>query len=137
MTKIERLRLPEDNAVFGGNKVFDLFKYNPAVKAGGLVFIAGQVGIRADGTVPDSAEEQIRLAFQRLGEVLKQMGLDFSDLVELVSYHVGVDTQLATFRAVKDEFITADFPAWTILGVAALARPNMLIEIKAVAAARG
>lgn len=136
MSTIKRLRLPEDNAVFGGNKVFDLFKYSPAVTAGGLVFIAGQVGIRPDGTVPDEAGEQIRLAFQRLGEILKQQGLGFGDLVELVSYHVGIDGQLATFREIKDEFISADFPAWTILGVAALARPNLLIEIKAVAAAR-
>lgn len=136
MSKISRLRLPDDNAVFGGNKVFDLFKYNPAVTAGGLVFIAGQVGIRPDGTVPEDAGEQIRLAFVRLGEILKQQGLGFGDLVELVSYHVGIDSQLTTFREIKDEFIAADFPAWTIIGVAALARPNLLIEIKAVAAAR-
>jgi enamine deaminase RidA (YjgF/YER057c/UK114 family) len=133
---IQRLRLPEDDPTFGGNKVFDLFKYSPAVKAGGLVFIAGQVGIRADGTVPDSAAEQIERAFLRLGAVLGASGLGFGDLVELVSYHVGIEEQLAAFREIKDKFITRDFPAWTILGVAALARPNLLIEIKAVAAGR-
>ncbi|WP_151447791.1 RidA family protein [Lacisediminimonas profundi] len=136
MSRIERLRLPEDDPTFGGNKVFDLFKYSPAVKANGLVFIAGQVGILPDGTIPDSAEEQIRAAFTRLGAILKHEGLGFEDLVELVSYHVGVGEQLTTFREVKDEFITSDFPAWTILGVPSLARPNMVIEIKAVAAAR-
>jgi enamine deaminase RidA (YjgF/YER057c/UK114 family) len=136
MTNIQRLRLPESDPAFGGNKVFDLFKYSPAVKAGGLVFIAGQVGIRPDGTVPDLAADQIRLAFMRLGAILKYEELDFEDLVELVSYHVRIDEQLTTFREIKDEFITRDFPAWTILGVASLARPNLLIEIKAVAAAR-
>ena len=136
MTNIQRLRLPENDPTFGGNKVFDLFKYSPAVRAGGLVFIAGQVGIRPDGTVPDSAAEQIRLAFMRLGAILKHEGLGFEDLVELVSYHVRIDEQLTTFREIKDEFITRDFPAWTILGIASLARPNLLIEIKAVAAAR-
>ena len=136
MNHIERLRLPENDPTFGGNKVFDLFKYSPAVKAGGLVFIAGQVGLRPDGTVPETAEEQIRLAFQRLGAILQRQGLGFEDLVELVSYHVRIDEQLTTFRDVKDEFIRSDFPAWTILGVSSLARPNLLIEIKAVAAAR-
>lgn len=136
MTNIQRLRLPENDPTFGGNKVFDLFKYSPAVRAGGLVFIAGQVGIRPDGTVPDSAMDQIRLAFTRLGAILKHEGLGFEDLVELVSYHVRIDEQLTTFREIKDEFITRDFPAWTILGIASLARPNLLIEIKAVAAAR-
>lgn len=136
MSDIHRLRLPESDPTFGGNKVFDLFKYSPAVRAGGLVFIAGQVGIRPDGTVPDAADEQIRLAFTRLGAILKHEGLGFTDLVELVSYHVRIDEQLVKFREIKDEFIAKDFPAWTILGVAALARPNLLIEIKAVAATR-
>lgn len=55
---------------------------------------------------------------------------------DLASYQVRIDDQLTTFREVKERYITRDFPAWTILGVASLARPNLLIEIKAVAAAR-
>ena len=136
MTTIQRLRLPEDDPTFGSNKVFDLFQYSPAVRAGGLVFIAGQVGIRPDGTIPDSAEAQIELAFQRLGAILKHEGLGFEHLVELVSYHVRIDEQLGAFREIKERFIKAEFPAWTILGVASLARPNLLIEIKAVAAVK-
>lgn len=136
MSKIDRLRLAEDNPVFGSNKVFDLFKYSPAVKANGLVFIAGQVGIRPDGTLPETAEEQARVAFQRLGEILKHYGLGFEDLVELVTYHVNVTEEITGFRAVKDEFITADFPAWSIIGVPSLARDTLLVEIKAVACAR-
>ena len=136
MRDIQRLRLPDYDPTFGGNKVFDLFQYAPAVTAGGLVFIAGQVGMRPDGSVPDSAEAQIELAFQRLGAILQHRGLGFEDLVELVSYHVRIDEQLTAFRAIKERYITRDFPAWTILGVASLARPNLLVEIKAVAAAR-
>lgn len=133
---IQRLRLPENDPTFGGNKVFDLFQYSPAVKAGGLLFISGQVGIRADGSVPESVGEQIDLAFRRLGAILAHEGLGFGDLVELVSYHVRIDEQLAAFREIKERHIASDFPAWTILGVASLARPNLLVEIKAVAAAR-
>ena len=104
--------------------------------AGGLVFIAGQVGLRPDGSLPETAREQIELAFERLAAILRHLGLGFEDLVELVSYHVDVDAQLADFRAVKDRWIARDFPAWTILGVAALARPGLRVEIRAVAAAR-
>ncbi|HLU80179.1 MAG TPA: RidA family protein [Burkholderiaceae bacterium] len=136
MADIKRLRLPEDEPTFGSNKIFDLFKYSPAVTANGLVFIAGQVGIRPDGTIPETAEEQARVAFQRLGAILKHEGLGFEDLVELVTYHVDIENNLTAFREVKDEFIKADFPAWTILGVSSLARNTLYIEIKAVAAAR-
>lgn len=128
--------LSDPHPVLGSTEVFKRFNYAPAVAAGGLLFIAGQIGIRADGTVPASVEEQINLAFQRLGAILQAAGLGFGDLVELVSYHVDVNEQLAAFREIKDRYIKADAPAWTILGVAAWARPMLLVEIKAVAATR-
>ncbi|WP_087686884.1 RidA family protein [Pandoraea sp. PE-S2R-1] len=136
MSHIERLRLPEDDATFGGNRIFDLFQYSPAVTANGLVFIAGQIGLRADGTIPESPTEQIDAAFKRIAAVLTQLGLDFTDVVELVSYHTDLTSHLPDFRAVKAQYIRSDFPAWTILGIAALARPELIVEIKVVAATR-
>lgn len=136
MSQIDRLRLPDDDPTFGGNRIFDLFQYSPAVTANGMVFIAGQIGLRADGTIPESASEQADLAFQRIQAILTHLNLDFTDLVELVTYHVDVGANLKDFRAVKEKYIRSDFPAWTILGVAALARPELAIEIKAVAATR-
>ena len=136
MSKIERLHLPDDDATFGSNRIFDLFQYSPAVTANGLVFIAGQIGLRADGSIPEDPKEQIDVAFKRIEAVLKHMGLDFTDVVELVSYHVDVGSQLSTFREVKEQYIRSDFPAWTILGIAALARPELVVEIKVVAATR-
>jgi enamine deaminase RidA (YjgF/YER057c/UK114 family) len=136
MSNIQRLRLPETHAIFGSTKVFDTFQYSPAVTAGGLVFIAGQIGLRPDGTIPATAKEQIQCAFERLGAILQSLDLDFTSLVELVSYHVDLPSQLADFREVKEHYVRSDFPAWTILGVASLARPELVIEIKAVAAAK-
>ncbi|WP_043286975.1 RidA family protein [Paraburkholderia oxyphila] len=136
MSQIERLRLPEDDATFGSNRIFDLFQYSPAVTVNGLVFIAGQIGLRADGTIPQDPKEQIDVAFRRIEAVLEHLGLDFTDVVELVSYHVDVGSQLAVFREVKERYIRSDFPAWTILGIAALARPELIVEIKVVAATR-
>ncbi len=130
----ETVSLPAVHPVFGSTAVFNTFNYAPAVKAGGLLFIAGQVGIRNDGTVPDSAPEQIDLAFQRMGAILEAAGLGFEDMVELVSYHVNIGEQLAAFREIKDRYIAEHAPTWTILGVAALARPNLVVEIKAIAA---
>jgi enamine deaminase RidA (YjgF/YER057c/UK114 family) len=136
MSQVERLRLPEDDATFGSNRIFDLFQYSPAVTANGLVFIAGQIGLRADGSIPEDPKDQIDVAFKRIEAVLKHLGLDFTDVVELVSYHVDVGSQLATFREVKERYIRSGFPAWTILGVASLARPELIVEIKVVAATR-
>ena len=130
------VQVPDGHPVFGSTAVFGTFRYSPAVKAGGLVFVAGQVGLRADGTIPETAQEQGDWAFKRLGVILEAEGLGFGDLVELVTYHVDIDKQLTDFRQTKDRYIKEDFPAWTILGVAALARPTLLVEIRAVAAVR-
>lgn len=123
-------------AAAGGGTIFDKFQYSSAVKAGGLVFVAGQIGLNPDGSIPERPEQQFVNAFERLKLVLEEAGCQMSDLVELVSYHVGLHSHLADFAKVKAQYVPAPFPTWTILEIAGLARPGLIIEIKAVAAAR-
>lgn len=125
-------------AAAGGGTVFDKFQYSSAVKAGGLVFVAGQIGLNPDGSMPDKHEQQFINAFERIKLVLEEVGCQMSDLVELVSYHVGLNTNnhLADFMKVKAQYVPAPYPTWTILDIAGLARPGLVIEIKAVAVAR-
>ena len=125
-------------AAAGGGTVFDKFQYSSAVKAGGLVFVAGQIGLNSDGSMPDKHEQQFINAFERIKLVLEEVGCQMSDLVELVSYHVGLNTNnhLADFMKVKAQYVPAPYPTWTILDIAGLARPGLVIEIKAVAVAR-
>lgn len=130
--KKQTIALSNPHPILGGTEVFEAFRYSPAVRAGDLLFVAGQVGLRPDGSVPNDVSEQIELAFVRLGAVLEAAGARFDDLVEIVSYHVGME-QLATFREIKDRYVRQDFPTWTILGVATLARSTLKVEIKAVA----
>ena len=124
-------------AAAGGGTIFDKFQYSSAVKAGGLVFVAGQIGLNPDGSMPDTHEQQFVNAFERIKLVLEEAGCQMSDLVELVSYHVGLNTQnhLADFMKVKAQYVPAPYPTWTILDIAGLARPGLVIEIKAVAVA--
>ena len=76
-------------ATAGGGTIFDKFQYSSAVKAGGLVFVAGQIGLNADGSIPEKPEQRFVNAFERLKLVLEETGCAMTDLVELVSYHVG------------------------------------------------
>jgi len=123
-------------AVAGGGTIFEKFRYSSAVKAGGLVFVAGQIGLNPDGSMPEKPEQQFVNAFERLKLVLEEAGCGMSDLVELVSYHVGLSAHLAEFAKVKSQYVPEPFPTWTILDIAGLARPGLIIEIKAVAAAK-
>jgi len=108
------------------------FHYNPGVKAGNLLFIAGQVGRDANLNVVEGKEAQFVQAFENLKKVLTAAGATFDDVVEMVTYHTDMrDLQL--FITVKDRYYTGEYPAWTGVGVTALAMPGLMVEIKCVA----
>ena len=137
MTKTA-LTIPEGNATFDATRgLFENFGFSPAVRAGGLLFISGQVGLRPDGTVSEDVAEQCECAFQRMVEILRLEGLELEDLVEVTSYHVDMANTLPQFLPVKKYYTERPFPAWTMVGIEALARPIFKIEIRAVAALRG
>jgi len=125
--------LANPHPILGDTTMSERLGYSPAVRAGDLLFIAGQIGIRPDQSVPDDVSEQSRLAFERLGAILAAEGLGFEHLVELVSYHVDIQENFPAFVAVKNRYITRDFPTWTGLGVVGLARPGLMVEIKTIA----
>ncbi|MCC5986542.1 MAG: RidA family protein [Pararhodobacter sp.] len=116
-----------------GPTIFDRFQYSAAVRAGNFLYIAGQVGIGEDGSIPPTDAEQIENAFRRLKLVVEGAGFEMSNIIELVSYHVGIANNLADFMRIKTSYIGEPYPAWTILEVAGLARKELVIEIKAVA----
>lgn len=131
------LEITNDNLIFGDScSAFDQYGYSPAVRAGGLLFIAGSVGFHIDGSIPASVAEQSELAMLRIWEILRLEHLTMADLVEVISYHVDIHKNLASFMPVKERFFERPFPAWTIIGVEALALPELKIEIRAIAALR-
>lgn len=116
-----------------GSTIFKKFGYSPAVRAGDFLYVAGQIGLNSDGSMPANDEGQIVNAFDRLKIVLEEAGASLDDIVELVSYHVGLQNHLGKFVEIKSRYIREPYPTWTILEIAGLARPGLVIEIKAVA----
>lgn len=134
MTKKEAVN--PSNPIFAtkdGSTIFEKFGYSAAVRAGDFVYVAGQIGLNPDGSMPQDDETQIVNAFDRLKIVLDAAGCSLNDIVELVSYHVGLQKHLARFVEIKSRYIHAPCPTWTIIEIAGLARPGLVIEIKAVA----
>ena len=62
------------------------------------IYVAGQVGVRPDGTVPEDMEEQTAQAFQNIQSVLREKGMDLEDLVETRTYMINKD-DLPGYRA--------------------------------------
>jgi enamine deaminase RidA (YjgF/YER057c/UK114 family) len=95
---------------------------------------SGQTSVDADGSPqhPGDMAAQIGLALDNLEAVLAQAGMTFANLVRLNAYTTDVDAFLEHFAVVSDRLGTARF-ASTLLGVARLAVPELLVEIEATA----
>ncbi|MBX2869723.1 MAG: RidA family protein [Acidiferrobacterales bacterium] len=132
--------MKEDPKVIYPEQAPDYYRdwgFSPAIVSNGLIFVSGCTGTRDDGSVPEGVGEQTRIAFKRINLSLKEAGVDFSDVIEMTTYHIGLNHHLKEFRKVKSEFIGEPYPAWTAVGVSELASKGALIEIKVVARARG
>ncbi len=108
---------------------YDRFHFAPAVRVGDILLCSGQIGAGEDGRCPDDPAAEFRLAFEAVGTVLAEAGADFSNIVEMTTFHVGMD-ELGAFMKVKDAFMGEPHAAWTAIGCTALAIPGARVEIK-------
>jgi enamine deaminase RidA (YjgF/YER057c/UK114 family) len=104
------------------------------VSGGDLVFVSGIIGMRPDGSMPESAPEQIDLALQNLVTVLAAADAAPSDVVK-VNVFVRDDFRLVRddLREIRRKYFTGDFPVSTLVQVAGFADPRYLFEIEAIA----
>jgi len=104
---------------------------------GKLVFVSGQVGWDSELKLAGGGDlsEQARQALANLANALRAAGASPSDLTMVRAYIVGYKPEYAQQLApLFDEFLGgATPPASTWVGVQALAAPDLLIEIEAVA----
>jgi 2-iminobutanoate/2-iminopropanoate deaminase len=98
-----------------------------------LLFGAGQVGVDQDGAVGADIEEQARLVWRNIGEVLASAGMEITDIVQLNMLLLDRDDAPAA-RAVRSEALGDHRPATTLMYISGLSRPEWRIEIDFVAA---
>jgi enamine deaminase RidA (YjgF/YER057c/UK114 family) len=115
--------------------------YSHAVTVTGrLAFLAGQVALDADGRLvgPGDLAAQTEQALRNMQNVLHALGADWPDVVRLTWYVLdAADVQV--IRDVRDAFLRPSLgdrsnPASTLVQVAALVRPEWLVEVDAVVA---
>jgi len=97
------------------------------------LFTNGQVGTKLDGTTPETTSEQAEVAFTRLEAVLAASNMALSDIVRLTVFLTDQD-DVGTFVKARDRVMRHHKPGAIILIVKALARPELKIEIEAIAA---
>lgn len=109
--------------------------YSNGVSAPGggrWLHIAGQVAIAPDGTVPEDFEQQAHLAWRNLVAVLEDAGMTVADLVK-VNHFLVRPGDMAAYAAVRSGYLGEARPASTAIIVRALANPQWMVEVDAVA----
>jgi 2-iminobutanoate/2-iminopropanoate deaminase len=103
--------------------------FSSAVRVGDMLYLSGQIGNRADGTLPDGIDAQSRQVMDNIGGVLKSAGLSFNDVVKCT---VMIDDikQWGDFNKVYVTYFPAGkFPARSAFGADGLAL-GALIEVE-------
>lgn len=123
---------------FSPDGVHDATGYTHVVRfaKGSLAFISGQVGIKPNGEIAGAdLESQTRQVFANLGAALRALDASPSDVAKITVFVVNWSPELRpALTAGRGDFFGDEPPASTLLGVQALARPELLVEVEAVVA---
>lgn len=106
--------------------------YSPAVGAGDLVFVSGQIALAADGSVVGvTAAEQARKALENMQATLAAAGLEMSAVAKTTIFLKDIG-DFAAVNAVYAEFFREPYPARSTVEVARLPK-DLKVEIEAIA----
>ncbi|HEY4149990.1 MAG TPA: Rid family detoxifying hydrolase [Chitinophagaceae bacterium] len=108
--------------------------YNQAIKAGGLLFISGQVAINpATGNIDATdAIGETHQVMHNLKAILSQAGMNFSHVVKTTIFLSDMSL-FATVNEVYGKYFSSDFPARETVAVKGLPK-NVNVEISMIAA---
>ncbi len=113
------------------------FSHLTEVAADRLVFVSGQVSYDPAGNIIGVGDlaAQTRQVFVNLGHALEAAGSGFDRVVKLNFFVRNLsEAAVATIRHVRKEFLVETaLPASTLVGVAALAKEALLLEVEAYA----
>ena len=101
-----------------------------------IVQTSGQLGIRPDDTIPDSAFEQATVCFKNIAAILKDAGLEPKDTAHITAY-VTDRAHMAGYMQARDAFIGATdrLPSSTLLIVSGFTKEEFKVEVEVMAAA--
>ena len=104
-------------------------RWSNAIRAGDLLFISGMVSRSIEGK---GEYEQAKIIFTKIKNLVEAAGGTMDDVARVTIYVTNVKQNTEVWRA-RQEFFKGDFPASTLVQVAALGSPEMLVEIEAIA----
>jgi enamine deaminase RidA (YjgF/YER057c/UK114 family) len=112
----------------------DIIGFSRAVRAGDLIFVSGTVAWGPDGKLVGKGDvyAQAKQTIANIEGYLREAGASLKDVVRTRIYLIDIGRWEEVARAHREAFGEAP-PASSLLQISALAEPEMLVEIEAVA----
>ena len=107
--------------------------FSPGVRVGEFLFVSGQIAQGDDGQVvgPGDCDAQTRQVMARIRTIVEAAGATMQDVVKITTFLTDL-TDYPAFSAVRSETFPTSPPASSTVVVAALVRPEYLVEVEAV-----
>ena len=108
--------------------------FSPGVQVGEFLFISGTVGNDASGHLVGvgDCEAQTRQTFANIKAIAAAVGASMDDVVKITCFLVDVADYAAYGKVRSETFGNSGPPASSTVMVAALVRPEFLVEVEAI-----
>lgn len=128
--KIEQVLLDPDP--------YEPYRLSQALKVGDLLFVSGQTGIDENGELVGVGDfdAQADQTFRNLSRVLEAGGSSLADVVKVTIFLTDMAANFPKIVELRGKWFTPPYPADTIAEVRSLYRPEVEIEIEAIAVVR-
>jgi enamine deaminase RidA (YjgF/YER057c/UK114 family) len=125
MSKIFRVVSPEVTEPPSGT-------WSNCLVVDGVAYLAGMTAGSADPQTSDDEYGQAKAIFSKIKHLVEAAGGSMADIVKVTIFVTDISQREKVWQA-RREFFTGNFPASTLVQVAALAHPSLKVEIEAVA----
>ena len=104
---------------------------SPGIRVGDMLYVSGHVGTDANGNIAEGAEAQSRQVMANIRGVIEAAGGRMEDVCKITCFLTNMD-DYAAYAKVRLETWPENPPASSTVGVSALVRPELVVEVEAI-----
>lgn len=130
--------MPEISQLTVESWAFEPNRIAPGWRIGDVLILSGQVAVDANMDVVGAGDFDVQAAqvFENMRTILEANGSQLDNIVKVTIYLTDI-AYLSKIVELRGKYFTPPYPASTMIEVSALAFPELLIEIEAIAAVDG